>query len=92
MSSKTLDQIANIVGIDRSDVQKIWRKARENNKRIESCSRHVFPADSVRLGVKYRCLNCRGEMDAVSVKYYIEGYMAAGGNPDVIWPGWEYVR
>lgn len=37
---------------------------------------------------KIVCFNCGGAMDLIKVSEYVRGYIAAGGNPNDVWPGW----
>lgn len=52
-----------------------------NGARLKLCSRHRFIwPESRTLGTRLKCENCGGEMDAIQILRYIEGYEAAGGN------------
>jgi hypothetical protein len=84
-----LTTLSNISGLSRDEVYKIWKQARENNEKLKTCRRHYFKTEPSRLGAKHVCLNCGGAIDAVNLKFYVEGYEAAGGNADTIMPGYH---
>ena len=37
--------------------------------------------------IRLSCIHCGGEMDLSSIARYLEGYVAAGGNPDDVLRG-----
>ena len=63
---------------------------RENAAKIEGCPKHHFKTDPppYKLGQRFTCSNCGGEMDGIGVLRYMQGYLAAGGNSDDVCPGW----
>lgn len=73
--------------------QELFRQVKENLNRLRNCPRHRFAADQlVQIGTKVTCLECQGSISLTDVGLYIQGYKAAGGSADDIWPGYEAVR
>jgi hypothetical protein len=59
-----------------------------NIDKLHGCSRHRFVPAEVKVGAYYTCLNCGGQIGAVDLGFYIDGYKAAGGNVNDVFPGW----
>ena len=75
------------------DARKLWEQAKANGEKRRACPRHRFERmTDRRLGQRHTCLNCGCEMRGPEVMFYIEGYEAAGGSADDIWPGYREVR
>lgn len=71
---------------------KIWAEVRENNRRWRECPRHLFEAwnpDERKFGEKLTCKNCGASEMLNDIARYIEGYKAAGGDPNDIMPNWD---
>lgn len=87
------DLLSELSGLSRESILKRWEKAKANKRRLDACARHRFfsrsPSEGSPFGKSFVCLNCGGAMNFLSIGEYIEGYQAAGGNPNDIWPGWE---
>ncbi len=51
---------------------------------------HVFETDNVKvtLGAKVRCKECGGSMSLVEANQYVRGFVAAGGDPFIMWATW----
>jgi hypothetical protein len=63
---------------------------RENQKRLRGCKRHRFPGGHIpALGQKLVCLECGGTLGLTDAGYYVDGYVAAGGCEDDVWPGFS---
>lgn len=71
------------------DTKKILAEVKENTRKLDSCDRHLFNGERVPFGKKYTCLKCGGKLNGTDVLYYINGYEAAGGDCDDIYPGWR---
>lgn len=75
------------------DPKLVFEEIKANQQRLDACKRHHFPSwpqnISTHLGLKVDCSNCGGRMDARMVASYTRGYVAAGGNPNDIIPGWS---
>lgn len=73
----------------------VLEEIRENQKRLDNCKRHYFPTlppvEVIRTSfrLKLSCAACGGEILATEVAAYVRGFAAAGGNPDLIIPGWS---
>lgn len=81
--------------MDRTEAKEVLAEIRANTKRLASCPAHHFPEWEAnmlcaRLGEgRARCSRCGGEMRFLDIARYREGYMAAGGNPEDVCPGWS---
>ena len=70
-----------------------WAEAKANQAKLQTCQRHrfIFPADvtdgKYLFGRRLTCEQCGGMMPAIEVFRYIEGYKAAGCDPNDIMPG-----
>ena len=82
--------LSNLSGVSREEVLDLWRQVKENHDRLASCQRHRFePPAELKLGARYHCTVCGGEMRLDAISAYIGGYVSNGGNADDIWPGWK---
>lgn len=80
-----------------ADNQRLWAEAQANVARLDGCSRHHFEMTDEQVnagpaalfGKKLTCQRCKGRMDMLGVNQYVRGFMAAGGNPNDILPGWN---
>lgn len=61
-------------------------------RQLDRCPRHLFPAADAGTAHKATCLACGGTLDLTAIRFYIRGYMAAGGNSEEIWPGFFEVK
>lgn len=84
------DTVGSATGLSRDDMQKIWKDVKANNGKLKGCVKHRFEGGEIKkLGDKYTCRNCDGTMDLTRIGSYVEGYIAAGCDPNDIWPGWK---
>ena len=68
----------------------LWSEVRENLSRLDACKRHRFGWEPMlRLGQKYECIECHGRMDGPALYNYLQGFEAAGGDADIVFPGWR---
>ena len=70
------------------DAKAIWEEVKANRARLDRCTRHAFVGGAVKLGQPVTCTACSGTLGLVDASYYIRGFMAAGGDPNLIWPNW----
>ena len=86
-----LDTLSNVTGLPKEQVSSIWDQVQANLKQLRSCKRHTFLIPKGRIGLNddLHCGKCGGTMRHVSVRTYVDGYIAAGGDPEDVWPGWE---
>lgn len=58
------------------NIVKIWEFVKENHKKLNNCEKHDFVdiTPSRKMGKKYRCKNCKGELDSINVDYYERGF------------------
>jgi hypothetical protein len=68
--------------------RRLWEEVKANGARKDACPRHHFTYETVQFGQPIRCDNCGGTMQLTDAGMYVKGYIAAGGNPDDVWPGW----
>lgn len=95
MSDKRYDvtkEMFPISGLSRADVVSIWNEAKENVRRLDSCERHKFDAPLVKIGEKLTCQNCGGVLSLSDISQYVRGFRAAGGDPELVYPGFFKVR
>jgi hypothetical protein len=84
-----VDQLSNMSGLSRDGIKNIWKEVQANHAKLASCPRHRFEGGSVKIGQKVTCLNCGGMTGLVHVGDYIDGYRAAGGDVNDIWPEYD---
>ena len=71
------------------DAKAIWEDVKANRARLDACPRHAFAPLPVKIGQPVTCTVCSGTLGLVDVSYYIRGFVAAGGDPNVVWPNWK---
>jgi len=73
------------------DLRSNLAKIKENQDRLFACKRHNFGdcPTPYHFGQTFVCLNCQGSMKAVDAFRYIQGYEAAGRNPNDILSGYR---
>jgi hypothetical protein len=79
------------------DFQAIFQRVEANRAKLDACPRHLFKSEipgieggvGAMFGRKMHCERCNGEMDLVSINFYIRGYEAAGKSGNDIMPGWR---
>lgn len=86
--------LGDLSGLGKTEIHNIWEEVKANAKLVRDCPLHKFlPVTKEELrgtiNKKFHCLKCGGGMNLSYVGAYIRGYAAAGGNTDVIWPGWN---
>lgn len=75
------------------DAKSLWEDVKANRRKIDECERHLVPGGTdIKLGQKHVCLNCRGALQLTDIGPYIQGYEAAGGQADDVWPGYRRAR
>lgn len=71
-----LDRIGAAVGLSGQAMREIAEQVKANHARLRACARHDFsPIDAAgpRIGAKYRCARCGGEVDAHAFLWYSDG-------------------
>jgi hypothetical protein len=72
------------------DGKKLFAEVVENNRRWTSCDGHRFAAiEPYRIGQRHTCIKCGGTKSMIDIMYYLEGYEAAGGDPNDVMPGYR---
>ena len=79
------------MAITKDDVKKIWDEVAANRLRLNRCKLHQFQG-MPELGKDMTCVNCGGRLQLGHVGMYIDGYEAAGGRADMIWPAYRAMR
>lgn len=73
----------------RAEAQKLIELIRDNIRKLHACPRHRFKTDvKIEFGGKVACLECGGTMDMLDASEYTRGFIAAGGDPELVYPGW----
>jgi hypothetical protein len=72
-----------------SEIGQIWQDVKANRIKRQACPRHTIAPNSYTFGRKVTCLNCEATIQATEYMAYVEGYVAAGGEANDVWPGWE---
>ena len=70
----------------------ILTKVRENRAKLDGCKKHHWTYEKLTLGQPLVCDNCGGTTQITDAGWYVQGYVAAGGNADDVWPGWKKKR
>jgi hypothetical protein len=72
----------------------IYREVQANRAALDACPRHLFPNTltpaeiKVAFGGKVTCEHCNVKMGLIEIAQYVRGFIAAGGDPNVVWPGY----
>lgn len=83
--------------MDDAGRKRLWAEAQANVDKLNECPRHHFEMTDEQVaagpaalfGAKLTCARCKGRMDMLGVNQYVRGFVAAGGNPNDILPGWN---
>lgn len=83
--------------MDDADRKRLWADANANVEKLNACPRHHFVMTDEQVkggpgalfGAKLTCERCGGRMDMLGVNQYVRGFVAGGGNPNDIMPGWD---
>lgn len=84
------EALSRISGLSRERVDGIWADVKANHARLLSCKTHRFPdavANPPKFGGKVKCERCEGVMSLTDASHYFDGFAAAGGDPNDVWPG-----
>lgn len=73
--------------VDQIDFLAIAAEVKENHRKRRSCPQHRFPPAESKWHRKVVCLRCSGWLTMSDALAYCEGFRAAGGDPEEIWPG-----
>lgn len=76
----------------RAEADELLKDIRANHAKRDACPRHLFLYEKLTFGQQMRCEHCRSTMQITDAGFYVKGYMAHGGNPDDVWPGWNDKR
>lgn len=72
----SVDKLSEVTGVKRADMLSIMAQVKANQARLHTCARHQFEpqGDATRLGARYRCTACGGEVDASAARWYALGH------------------
>lgn len=62
------------------DAKEIWNQVVENDKLLKSCLLHSFDIDlspDRKIGKRWKCSKCNGEVDSMAKLWYERGLMHA---------------
>lgn len=82
-----LDDLANMTGVTRERMMKIWEDVKTNHAALNNCPQpHRFGRVEFQGGLaRYVfCDNCGGRMSVMDALTFRRGYAAAGGNPELV--------
>lgn len=77
--------------MNQQEAGELYAEIRANQNRLDACKRHRFDLGDppYEFGMKVTCQNCGGEMDAIKAFVYVQGYEAAGGDPNDVIPNFR---
>lgn len=77
--------------MNREESAALFAEVKANQARLDRCKRHLFELGPppYRFGMKLTCQNCGGTIDAIKAFVYVQGYEAAGGDPNDVIPGFR---
>lgn len=87
--TNAVDHLSQLSGLSRDNVKDIWAEVKANQARLRSHVRHRFPGGPVVMGKRVTCVLCGGSLTSVDAYHYTDGYVAAGGDANDIWPGYS---
>lgn len=70
------EALYRVSGVSQEDMHIIFKQAKENHRKLNSCASHVFVMTSNPdiLKRKFRCSNCQGEIDDIAHDWYQKGF------------------
>jgi hypothetical protein len=63
--------------------------AKANIAKRDNCARHKFKPEEYAFGKNMECTACGCKVPLHYIHPYVQGYMAAGGDPNDIWQDWQ---
>lgn len=75
MPTDGLHLVSSLTGWSREEAKRLWEEVRANQDRLATCSNHGFVAisETSEHRRRYRCMHCRGEIDANAYRWYMCG-------------------
>lgn len=69
----------------------LFAEVKANAERLAACKRHRVELGDppYKFGMTVTCIGCGGTMKAVDLFRYVQGFEAAGGNPNDVVPGYN---
>jgi hypothetical protein len=75
-----LEMLSDVTHLSKSQVQKIFDDVKENFRKLEECTHHIFDRVGEGMDTKYQCTQCGGTITPAEYKWFIIG-LAHGLNP-----------
>lgn len=71
--------------------EELFAEVKANAERLAACKRHRVELGNppYKFGMTVTCIGCGGNMKAVDLFRYVQGFEAAGGNPNDVVPGYN---
>lgn len=73
--------------MDKAEAQALFAEVRENQAKLKNCAGHRIDPAQYKFGQRTPCLNCGGTLRGEQLAWYIDGWTAAGRDPNEVWPG-----
>lgn len=74
--------------LTKDEVRQTFEDVRQNMHTLNECPGHQFdPKKDYVFGGKMTCTVCGGRMSNMDIAVYAKGFKAAGGDPNLVWPG-----
>lgn len=83
--------VPNRPTVPKPEFREIFASVEANSRLLDSCAKHNFGdvALPFTVGQRFTCKACGGQMKAVDAFRYIQGFEAAGGNPNEVLNGYK---
>jgi hypothetical protein len=69
------------------DFRAIAAEVKENLRKRRACPQHLFPPAEAKMQTRVVCTRCTAWLGTCDALAYCEGFRAAGGDTDEVWPG-----
>lgn len=82
-----LQTLSDVSGLPIAEINDLFVKVQENQRRLNGCPRHNFGAVVLvsSISAKWTCQVCGGEMSISDIRLYAAGYVAHGGTESDVW-------
>lgn len=83
------------MSLSEDEIHETIRRIIANTAKLEACPVHRFDPEDFKPELprfKMTCTTCGGEMEPTDIRQYLLGFVAAGGDPEQVWPGFMEPR